>query len=363
MPSHDVAVITQPLIDVRGHVLGREVRAAAATGRRCADAAGTSALLLSVFGGLGLEDLTAHAPVWLPIAHDFLLEFELPPVRPDRVVLQVRDVPGSGPLPAALDRLESTGYTLALDGYDGRPSVALGACTWVKVDARTHPDSELAAILARSRACGAQAVATGVGADETLARCRALGFEAFQGSAVADSRLLRRRLAGVCSTRSLEALEHLAEGGEDEDLGRLVASDPGLALTLLHYVGAAYAAPPALASVREALDLVGPRIVRRWASMLARVAPGNAREDIGRRALRRARACEAVSGAVTPEERASYFTVGLLSVADELAGVPLADALDMLPLAPDVRTALLARAGPKGDRLATVLHHEEPAPV
>jgi c-di-GMP phosphodiesterase len=362
MPSYDVAVIMQPLIDVRGHVLGREVRAAASPARG-ADAAETSALLLSVFGGLGLDDLTAEGPAWLPIAPHFLLEFELPPVRPDRAVLQVREVPRTGPLPAALDRLESTGYTLALDDYDGRPSVAAGACTWVKVDARTRADGELAAILERAWEHGARAVATGVGAEETLARCRALGFDAFQGGAVADSRLVRRRLAGVCSEGSLEALERVAGRGDDDDLERLVASDPGLALTLLHYVGAAYAAPPTLASVGETLDLVGPRIVRRWASMLARAAPGHAPDEVGHRALRRAQACEAASGAVSPQERASYFTVGLLSVADELAGVPLPAALATLPLAPDVRTALLARAGPKGDRLATVLEHEEPTPV
>ena len=366
MPSHDVAVITQPVLDARGRPLGHEVlfggESSVAGLDSSINAQGTAALLLSVFGGLGLDELTEAGPAWLSVAQEFLLEFDHPPVRPDRVVLQLRGLPCEGELPDRLARLVRMGYTLALDGWDGENDPLLELCSVVKVDVRSRSADELSALVAAAQAASTQPVAYGVSSEETRERCRELGFHGFEGSAVAPSRLVRRRLAGVCSAASLAALSALTADAEaDADIEELITTDPGLALTLLRYIAAAYAAPPGLASVREAVDLLGSRLVRRWATMVAHAAPGHAREDLGVLALRRARACEAASNAVSAGERESYFTVGLLSVADELADAELDAVVASLPLAPDVRTALLAKAGPKGERLATVLRHEPAA--
>jgi EAL and modified HD-GYP domain-containing signal transduction protein len=364
MPWQDVAVITQPVLDARGRPLGQEVlfggEVAPAGVDSSINAQGTAALLLSVFGGLGLDDLTDSGPAWLSIAKEFLLEFDHPPVRPDRVVLQLKGVPCEGELPDRLARLVRMGYTLALDGWEGGSDPLLELCSVVKVDVRARPLDELSALVAAAQAASAQAVACGIGAEDTLERCRELGFHGFQGSGVAAPRLVRRRLAGVCSEASLEALAALTADPEaDADIEELITTDPGLALTLLRYVAAAYAAPPGLGSVREAVDLLGSRLLRRWATMVAHAAPAHPREELGALALRRGRACEAASNAVSAAERESYFTVGLLSVAGDLAGADLNTVVASLPLAPDVRTALLAKAGPKGERLATVLRHEQ----
>jgi EAL and modified HD-GYP domain-containing signal transduction protein len=365
MPPQDIAVITQPLVDRRGRTVGHEVLFGGGGSPAGLDSTvnrtGTAALLLSVFGGLGLQDVVGDEPAWLSISHEFVLGMGTLPVRPDRVVLQLRDVFASPELGGTVERLAGSGYTIALDRFDGRVE-SIGPCSVVKVDVRGRPDSELAAHVAAARVCGAEVVASGVASEEAYERCVALGFDVFQGAAVASSRLVRQRLAGVCSERSLQALRAVSSDPDaDDDLERLIASDPGLALTLLRYVGSAYAAPPALSSVRDALDLLGPRMVRCWATLVAAGVPAHAREEHGARAVRRAAACEAASGAVSPADRASYFTVGLLSVAGDLVGAPLEDVVAGLPLAPDVRTAIVARAGRKGERLAAVLRYERAA--
>ena len=58
-------------------------------------AAATAGLLLDAFGDIGLERLTGRHPAWLPMTAEFLLEVGTPPVRPDRVVLQIAAAPAS----------------------------------------------------------------------------------------------------------------------------------------------------------------------------------------------------------------------------------------------------------------------------
>jgi EAL and modified HD-GYP domain-containing signal transduction protein len=56
--------------------------------------------------------------------------------------------------------------------------------------------------------------------------------------------------------------------------------------------------------------------------------------------------------------RDELFTVGLLSVADALIGVPLETIVEELPLADEVGAALLHRDGPAGAILDAVVSYE-----
>jgi hypothetical protein len=72
-------------------------------------------------------------------------------------------------------------------------------------------------------------------------------------------------------------------------------------------------------------------------------------------ALARARTLETLAhlkGAADPD---AWFAVGLLSVSDALAGAPLPKVVERLPLADDVRDALVHRAGAKGEALAATI--------
>jgi EAL and modified HD-GYP domain-containing signal transduction protein len=75
-------------------------------------------------------------------------------------------------------------------------------------------------------------------------------------------------------------------------------------------------------------------------------------------ALTRARMCE-ILGAGRPDvTQDALFTIGLLSVADALLNVPLAEIVEELPLADEIALALLQRAGPAGDILDAVITYE-----
>jgi c-di-GMP phosphodiesterase len=350
----EIAVVRRPLTDAEGAVVGYEL--VVGDSRQGPEA--TAGLLLDAFGDIGLERLAGRHPVWVTMTPEFLLEVGTPPVRPDRVVLQLAAAPASDEVLAALRRLQFSGYTIALDGFD--ESLA-DVVKLVKLPVAGRSDEELRAAVEAPAARKLDLVATGVAGPEELARCRELGFTVFQGDFFAKPNLTRQRRVGTGGVASLKSLAEVAKPDATfEDLEQAISSDVGLSLKLLRYVNSAFfALPRTVESVREALTLLGTATVRRWATVMALAAASDAPEELVELALQRARMCEVLGGNRAVDGSDAHFTVGLFSVADALLDSPMEDVLETLPFSDEIRAALLRREGPKGELLTTVVAYEQ----
>lgn len=360
----EVAVVRHPIADGRNNVVGYELRFGGAVdlGDPSQDAKATSALLVEAFGDIGLERLAGRHPAWVSIARNFLVEIGPPPVRPDRAVLQIDAYPAADDLLSLLQQLSRSGYTLALNGYDGRDDISelMSLCSIVKVDVTGVSDEELTVALEAPRVQGALLVATGVEDHAAFSGLQGKGFTYFEGDYFAKPRLFRHRGVATAGLGSLRRLGELTAGDVSfEDLERIIGSDVGLSLKLLRYVNSAFfALPRTVGSVREALSLLGVRTVRRWATVMAISAIPDVPDELVALGLRRARMCEMLAGSALPEERETLFTIGLFSVADALLDAPMAEVLDSLPFTDEIQTALLRREGAKGELLNAVLAYE-----
>ena len=101
--------------------------------------------------------------------------------------------------------------------------------------------------------------------------------------------------------------------------------------------------------------------VRRWATLIALSGAQDTPHELTVTALVRARLCELISRDVDPAlaaEPEAWFTVGLFSVVDAIAGAPLAQVIEALPLTDGARAALIEHRGPMGDALAATLAYE-----
>src|SRR5215204_3443637 len=134
----EVAVVRQPIADERHTVVGYELLFGGASQSMdsATDAKATSALLVDAFGDIGLEALAGRHPAWMSIARNFLVEIGPPPVRPDRAVLQIAAYPARDDLLAVLQQLGRSGYTIALEDYDGREDLGplMSLCSIVRID-------------------------------------------------------------------------------------------------------------------------------------------------------------------------------------------------------------------------------------
>jgi c-di-GMP phosphodiesterase len=112
-------------------------------------------------------------------------------VRPDRAVLQIDAYPAADDLLSLLQLLSRSGYTLALNGYDGRDDISelMSLCSIVKVEVLGLSDDELAAVIEVPRVQGALLVATGVEDHAAFTGLQGKGFTYFEGDYFAKPRL------------------------------------------------------------------------------------------------------------------------------------------------------------------------------
>jgi EAL and modified HD-GYP domain-containing signal transduction protein len=329
-----VAVVRLPVVDGRREVVAYELIG--------------DGDVLGGFSPTALLELGAGRPVWVA------LDGAAPPeLDRTRCVLQI--IPS-----AEVDvarALTGQGFELALDAFDGATEL-LEHCGIVKVGVAGVADEDLRALIAEPASRGLVLVATGVAGAEEFTRCRLLGFSHFQGDFFVRPTGER---GGVGAIGSLQALGELTTSDASfEQLERIIGADVGLSVGLLRHVNSAFfALPRKIDTVREALTLLGPRAVRRWATVVSLSSVPEAPDQLVALALLRGRMCELLGRGMHEEERDRLFTVGLFSVADALLDASMEHVLETLPFSDEIAGALLRLEGPLGRTLGTVLRYEQ----
>jgi c-di-GMP phosphodiesterase len=352
-----VVGVRQAVCDASRAVIGYEVltgdpEAPPASARFCARA------LLEAFTDVDLDLVAPHHPAYLTVAPSLLLRLDLLPVAPDRVVLQV-EAAGTvhDEVVAAVDRLAALGFVFAaVDPPTPDVVRQLPAIGLVRLDVAGIAAADVAARVAPFLDAGMQIHAVGVDSLETFQACVTAGCTGFQGTF--------RALPELTQTPAVE-LGAMATAGEllapDLDFDRLealIARDLELSYRLLRYANSAFfSRRREIGTVREAITLIGERMTRRWALVVA-LAGGSPRPDeLLTDALVRGRTMELVAADLPGLSTDHAFTVGLFSMLPSLVNRPMEQALDGVGLPGDIESALLDGRPPYGALLDRLVCH------
>ncbi len=216
----------------------------------------------------------------------------------------------------------------------------------VAVDQR-HPVAARAHI-AYVQAFGCKVVLTGVDTRETFLDYAETTADAFQGQYLlkperVDVPRLSPSKLGVL--RLIGALQDQDNG--PVELGKIIRDDAILSYKLLGCVNSAYfALPRQLKSVEQAAVFFGVNRMRNWIFTMSLGGLDERPPELLRLALVRAHMCERLAAGIKPELQEMAFTAGLFSLLDTLMNAPMAYVLDHLPLAVEIREALLEGQGP-----------------
>jgi c-di-GMP phosphodiesterase len=361
--SPRVLFARQAIVDRRGRLAGYELlyRGPRGADGEIPDAEhATCSVLVGAFAEVGMGAAVGRSTAFVNVTERFLREVDPLPLTPESTVLELLE--DATPSPELLDRLRTLraqGFRVALDDFTPGPASTplLDVADLVKVDLRAHARREAERLMASLTARGLTVVAEKVEDQDEFEWSRDAGAELFQGYffckpvELAGAEL---RAASIERLRTVAGLSRPDAGLEE--IEHAVKTDPHLALRLLQQLNsAAVALPHRISSIRQGVVLLGPRTVRQWALVLLLSGIGEHRGPVLATALARARTLETlahIKGASDPD---AWFSVGLLSVSDTLAGAPLPEVVGGLPLADDVRDALVDRAGPKGEALAAAI--------
>jgi c-di-GMP-related signal transduction protein len=361
--TRPVHIGRQALYDAQGHVAAYELlfrdgpHAHEATIR---GSAATSRVIVEAFTAFGIEELVGDRPCFINLTREFLVG-ELPlPFPPGRVGLELlAGIEVDDELVAAAAALTEQGHRLAVDGFTGDPATArlLPHVHYVKVDMTAGDRHAIARIVDQCRRIPRiRLIAQRIETPELLELAVRHRFQLFQGHVLSRPLLVTTQALNPTRLARVRLLTELA--AEDVDLDRAVATierDPALAVRILRGVNAASnGLKQPVASIFQAVVLLGIPQVRQWATlmMVADLADGD--ESVLTDAVVRARMCQTVAERLGCAPGPTAFTVGLLSAIGDLLGGPVGILTDQLPLTADVADAVVRGQGDLGAVLREV---------
>lgn len=327
----------------------------------------TSEVIMNTFTVFGLQDLVGDATAFINLTRRFLVESGPLPLPLEQTVIEIlEDVEVDEALIEAIGRLRDEGYTIALDDFryssDREPLLRQADIVKLEVDTLLAPEAP--ALLEFLRRFDVRILAEKIEDYEQLRQCRELDCDYYQGyflsrPAIASSTAI--------TTERLAITELLARIHAPEtdllDLEKIISHDLSLSYKLLRYINSAYYRRAfEIHSLRQAVMMLGFRELRRWASIVALSSITDKSEELVNMLLVRAKMCELIAEQVAPDQIDSSFIAGLFSGLDALLDRPLEEIIERLPLAGDIKLALLEYRGPVGEVLASVLAYEDADP-
>lgn len=368
LPSDEFFLARQPILGRDQHLVAFELLFRAAgehEDARLTDGAAATAAVISHASQLGLEQVVGEQLAFVNVDEVVLMSDFVRFLPPRKVILEILEtVKPTEQLLARVAELKELGFKFALDDvvdHTEEVDKLLSLVDVVKIDLKGVHGKALHLLAASLRAADKKLLAEKVETVEEFQHCLELGFEYFQGYYFARPVILSGRKIAPSEMVILRLLELLNADADAASIESAVKRDALTSLNLLRLVNSrAAGSGQRIESVAEAINKLGRKQLRRWLQILLYTTPGSPVElnsPLLQLATTRGKLLELMSLHVHPDnivcaERA--FTVGIMSLADALFSMQMADILENVELADDVRAALLHREGSFGAMLDVV---------
>jgi c-di-GMP-related signal transduction protein len=295
-----------------------------------------------------LQLLTGRARAFVNV-DELALKLGVPRLLPpERIVVEILEtVKPTEEIVSICRDLRSSGYVLALDDFtgDSKLSTLVELAQFLKVDFQLLDEYGRASVAKKYGNGTLSLLAEKVETEHDLAEARHLGYSYFQGYFFCKPSMIETREIPGDKLLQLQLLNAVAAPELDyAKIEELLKRQPSLLYRLLRYLNSPRLGVGAeIQSVRQALSLLGEIEFRRGVSIFAVLDMGSGKPpELIRTALTRAYFCEEISRAAgLGEKKSSLFLMGLLSITDALLDKPIAEVLKSLPVAEEVKTALI----------------------
>jgi EAL and modified HD-GYP domain-containing signal transduction protein len=357
-------IARQPIFDPKLNVVGYELLFRGrgyAAGAQFDDAeVATATVVLNTLTELDMDRIVGDKKAWINVSREFVVNGLVQAVPPHAVGLEIPEPElFDDDTVAALRELKRAGYSLALDDFrfrDGSEEL-IELFDVVKLSMTEIGRQGMRELVARLRPHHRLVLADKLGTRPDHEVAIALGCNLFQGYFFCRPAVVGTR--GIAANR-LALLQVVAALNEPaiqfSEIEQLIARDVALSFRLLRYVNSAFFGLRGdVRSIGQALALLGVDNVRRWATLSTLASIDNKPTELTLTALIRARFCELAGGELRIAGGAELFTLGLFSVIDAMMDAPMHDVVASLPLADDMREALVQRRGQMGRPLDCVV--------
>lgn len=352
----DTYVARQPIFDARKKISGYELLFRDQTAKYDPSIDGdvaTSTVLSNSYFSIGMDSLVGDKKSYINFTQSLLLQkFPLLLPKESTVIEILENVEPTPELVAACAEMAGKGYSFALDDFTYSPELGplIDLAHIIKFDFRMTSIEKIQDYLNKiQRRDELILLAEKIETHDEFQKASEMGFNLFQGYFFCKPELVTgREIPGS----QLALLQIMAEVNRpDFDVNKiepLIAPDVGLAYKLLRYINSAFfAKAQRISSIQQALIYMGEVEIRRFVSLIAMSnLAGNKPGELIRASCIRGKFCELMGALATqPVSQSELFTLGMFSLIDAILDQPMQKIMKDLPLADDIKTALVERKG------------------
>jgi EAL and modified HD-GYP domain-containing signal transduction protein len=324
----------------------------------------TTQVVINAFLEFGLDELVGKKLAFINLPRSFIVRDNPLPFAKEQVVLEVlEDIEVNEDFLNAVRKLRNEGYTIALDDFSYHPDLQalVKLSKIVKLDFTALSREQIQAHVAALHEHKVELLAEKIETREDFEFAKELGFDYFQGYFLCRPHIVSGRSLPSNRLAILRLLCELLDPNKQiAELADLVSQDVALSFKLLRSLNSPfYALPKRIDSIQHAIVYLGIQQIKRWVSLIVLANIDDKPSQLMVVALTRGKMCELIGEAAGESNKEGLFTIGLFSLLDALLDINLENILVELPLAPELKAAILSHAGPMGHILHTVLAHEQ----
>jgi EAL and modified HD-GYP domain-containing signal transduction protein len=260
-----------------------------------------------------------------------------------------------------LSEIASQGYNLALSGALSQETlnVVQGAVRTLILDVSSFMPGELRKRVDELREFHSNITAARVDTYDDLEYCKELEFDFFQGHFLFRPATPQNTIP-VNRMNMMRLLSKLHDPNiQIPEIEKQVSQDVALSYKILQNANSAGTGlSRRVNSAGHAVRLIGLETIRTWSSALLLSSVDNKPRELMTSALIRARMCELLGETTKGVNKESFASAGLMSVLDAMLDCSMEKALAELPLADDIKSALIRGDGPIGQALRCTIAYE-----
>jgi c-di-GMP-related signal transduction protein len=359
----------QPVFDLKMNIFGYELLFRTGLDNYFPQVDGdeaTSNVISDSYFNIGINTITQGSRAFINFTRNTLLDDYAMLLPKENLVVEIlEDVEPDAEVIQAVKRLKQNGYTIALDDIEKldeeNPLVELADI--IKVDFMRTTQEEQQALADSLKKRKIRLLAEKVETHEEFEEAKKMGYTLFQGYFFCKPSIIQKKRIPEMKLNRLRLLEAVNQPELDfEKVEALAKQDVSFSYKLLKYINSAYfGLRQEATNIRQALVLMGQKNLRKWVSLMIYTFLGeNKPPELLVTAIVRGRFCELMAEPFGIKERESdLFLMGMFSTIDAILDMPMDKLLDDIPLAVDIKAALLSEPSQMLYILEAAIAYEE----
>ena len=287
----------------------------------------------------------------------------------EELVIQIDDSVIIHPLSMHfVNQYAKEGYKIAVNEFQFSPRylALLDSIDYIKVNMDTTPETAVRNIVDIARSMNKKCIINNIRTKEQYGLAVSFGADGLSGPYVAEKlATVAHSVSYLQSTFFRLMVAVTKEEPDIHEIEQIIAMDASLTYGILKMANSVYFALRQRATtIHQAIVTLGIGQLKQWIYLLSasnaeqEITPGA--EEFLRRSFMRAHFCSELMNYIKdmPISKSEAYLMGMFSTLNHLIDAPMEEILEELPVAEEIRTALLTREGRCGALYELVLSYE-----